>query len=301
MIDIFASDLRPMQYWDMTVDDKLAQWEKGIVEGKSTGFKHLDTYMRLVNSELTLIAARPSMGKSAIAMQICENVAREMKAGGDDGTVAVFSAEMSGTELYIRMTSAAAGVNAHKLRNGKGTSDEFYRFREAKRRLRTLPIWMDDGSRPTTQSMLERIERLNETNPVRLMMFDFLELGGDNAQKEDIRISTIAQNLKALAKTLQIPVIALNQLSRDVEQRPSKMPQLSDLRYSGMLEQIADKVLFLMRPEYYLERQMSVADVPAEDSVGVAYALIAKNRTGPVGMAKLAFVKERSSFATLER
>ena len=149
--------------------------------------------------------------------------------------------------------------------------------------------------------MLERIERLNETNPVRLMIFDFLELGGDTAGKEDIRISTIAQNLKAIAKTLNIPVIALSQLSRDVENRPSKMPQLSDLRYSGMLEQIADKVLFLMRPEYYIERQMTVSDVPAEDMNGVAYALLAKNRTGPVNMIKLAFLKDRSMFGDLIR
>lgn len=301
MIDIFASDLRPMQYWDVTVDDKLALWEKGIPEGRSTGFKHLDIYMRLVNTEFTLIAARPSMGKSALGMQICERVARDMVAARDEGTVAVFSAEMSGTELYIRMTSALAGVNAHKLRNGKGTPDEFYRFKDAKRSLRNLPIWIDDGSRPTTQTMIERIERLSETNPVKFMLFDFLELGGDSAAKEDIRISTIAQNLKALAKSLNIPVIALNQLSREVESRPSKMPQLSDLRYSGMLEQIADKVLFLMRPEYYIERQMSIADVPAEDTSGVAYALLAKNRTGPVGMVKLAFIKDRAMFETLDR
>lgn len=301
MIDIFASDLRPMQYWDVTVDDKLAMWEKGIPEGRSTGFKHLDIYMRLVNTEFTLIAARPSMGKTSLAMQICESVARDMQATNDEGTVAVFSAEMSGTELYIRMTSAAAGVNAHKLRSGKGTAEEFAQFRDAKQRLRTLPIWMDDGSRPTTQTMLDRIERLSETNPVRLMMFDFLELGGDTAAKEDVRISNIAQNLKALAKTLNIPVIALSQLSREVENRSNKMPQLSDLRYSGMLEQIADKVLFLMRPEYYIERQMTCTDVPVEDEKGVAYALLAKNRTGPVGMSKLAFLKDRSMFGTLDR
>lgn len=301
MIDIFESDLRPMQYWDVTVDDKLAMWEKGLPEGRSTGFKHLDTYMRLVNTEFTLIAARPSMGKTSLAMQIGEAVARDMAAAHDEGTVAVFSAEMSGTELYIRMTSALAGVNAHKLRNGKGDANEFIAFREAKNKLRNLPIWIDDGSRPTTKTMLERIERLNETNPVRLMLFDFLELGGDSANKEDIRISTIAQNLKAIAKTLNIPVIALSQLSRDVENRPSKMPQLSDLRYSGMLEQIADKVLFLMRPEYYIERQMTVSDVPAEDMQGVAYALLAKNRTGPVNLIKLAFLKDRSMFADLIR
>jgi len=234
-------------------------------------------------------------------MQIAENVARRIASEKTNETVAVFSAEMSGTELYIRMTSALAGVNAHKLRNGKGTKDEFASFKDAKNRLRTLPIWIDDGNRPTTNSMLAQIERLNETNRVKLMVFDFLELGGESAQKEDIRISTIAQNLKALAKTLGIPVIALSQLNRDVDKRANKIPELSDLRYSGMLEQIADKVAFIMRPEYYLERNMTVADIPTEDERGVAYVLIAKNRNGPVGLTKLAFVKDRSMFANLER
>lgn len=300
-IDIFKSDLRPMQYWDIRAEDKLAQWEAGIVEGFSTGFKALDAYMRLIDTEFTLIAARPSMGKTSLAMQIAENVGRKIKEDRTDETVAVFSAEMSGTELYIRMTSALAGVNTHKLRNGHGSPDEFSRFREAKTKLRTLPIWIDDGSRPSTASMLSQIERLNETNPVKLMLFDFLELGGESAAKEDIRISTIAQNLKAIAKTLNIPVIALSQLNRDVDKRASKMPELADLRYSGMLEQIADKVIFLMRPEYYIERKMTISDVPVNDESGVAYALVAKNRNGPVGLAKLAFLKDRSMFANLER
>ncbi len=301
MIDIFASDLRPMQYWDVQVDDKLAQWEAGIVEGFSTGFKALDAYMRLIDTEFTLLAARPSQGKTSLAMQIAENVSRKIIADKTGETVAVFSAEMSGTELYIRMSSALAGVNSHKLRNGHGQPDEFTRFRDAKSKLRTLPIWIDDGSRPTTASMLAQIERLNETNPVKMMLFDFLELGGDNAAKEDIRISTIAQNLKAIAKTLKIPVIALSQLNRDADKRANKMPELADLRYSGMLEQIADKVVFLMRPEYYLERQMTVTDIPVEDEKGVAYILIAKNRNGPVGLTKLAFIKERAAFGDLQR
>ncbi len=301
MIDIFASDLRPMQYWDVQVDGKLAQWEAGIVEGFSTGFKSLDAYMRLIDTEFTLLAARPSQGKTSLAMQIAENVSRKIIADKTGETVAVFSAEMSGTELYIRMSSALAGVNSHKLRNGHGQPDEFTRFRDAKSKLRTLPIWIDDGSRPTTASMLAQIERLNETNPVKMMLFDFLELGGDNAAKEDIRISTIAQNLKAIAKTLKIPVIALSQLNRDADKRANKMPELADLRYSGMLEQIADKVVFLMRPEYYLERQMTVTDIPVEDEKGVAYILIAKNRNGPVGLTKLAFIKERAAFGDLQR
>ena len=301
MLDIFASELRPMQYWDMLVEDKVAEWEKGQPEGMSTGFVALDAYMRLINSEFTLISARPSMGKTALGMQIAENVGRILKKRGLNETVAVFSAEMAGSELYIRMTSAFAGVNAHKLRSGKGTAEEFAAFRNAREHLRTLPIWMDDGTRPTTATMLAQIERLNETNPVKMMLFDFLELGGESGQKEDIRIGNIAQNLKGLAKTLDIPVVALSQLNRDVENRATKMPELSDLRYSGMLEQIADKVVFIMRPEYYIKRQVPVAGIPVEDEKGVAYILIGKNRNGPVGLTKLAFLEERSAFGDLHR
>lgn len=298
MIDIFAGDLQPMEYWALKAEKKLDQWESGVVDGRSTGFKTLDPMLRLIDSELILIAARPSMGKSALSMQIAENVAKDLKKAGDPGIVAVFSAEMSGTELYIRMVSAYSGVNAHKLRYGKGTTDEKYKFREGIRTLRSLPIWMDDSSGPTTAKMLEQIERMNQTMPVRLMLFDFVELGGDKAPKEDLRISQILQNLKGIAKTLNIPVIGLNQLNRDVDNRANRMPSLSDLRYSGMAEQIADKVVFIMRPEYYVERQEAI-DVPDKDKKGVAYIIVAKNRNGPVGVLRMAFVKEKSMFADL--
>jgi replicative DNA helicase len=297
-LEIFQSDLRPMQYWHVRAGEKLDTWAKGVPEGYSTGFKSLDTYSRLVASELTLIAARPSQGKTAIAMQMVETVARKIQHDGDGGCVAVFSAEMSGWSLYVRLASALCGVNTHKLRMGKGTPEEVMRLREAMDTLRSLPIWIDDNTGPTTAQMLTQLARLNEDIPVRMMMFDFMELGGDRAQKEDLRISTIAHNLKGIAKTLQIPVIALSQLNRDVENRANKMPTLSDLRYSGMLEQIADTVLFVMRPEYYVERAQSI-DVPDEDKRGVAYIQFAKNRNGPVGLAKLAFVKDRIMFADL--
>lgn len=300
MIDIFASDLRPMEYWAHKAEQKFLQWEQGVVEGRSTGFKTLDPYLRLIDSELTLIAARPSMGKTALAMQIAENVAKDLKKENDPGVVAVFSAEMSGTELYIRMVSAYCGVNSHKLRYGKGTTTEKQQFHEGIRTLRNLPIWIDDGSGPTTKQMLEQIERLNETMPVRAMVFDFVELGGDKAPKEDLRISAILQNLKGIAKTLNIPVIGLNQLNRDVDNRANRMPALSDLRYSGMAEQIADKVVFIMRPEYYVERKETI-DVPDKDRQGVAYVIVAKNRNGPVGVLRLAFVKEQSKFGDLAR
>lgn len=299
-LDIFQSDLRPMQYWHVRAQEKVDLWKLGIPEGVSTGFKTLDAYARLVAAELTLIAARPSQGKTALAMQMAENVARQLQADDDPGCVAVFSAEMSGWSLYHRMAGAMSGVNTHKLRSGKGTRDEFTAFDEAMGRLRNVPIWIDDNTGPSTAQMLDQLSRLNEDIPVRMMLFDFVELGGDRAQKEDLRISAIVHNLKGIAKTLQIPVVALSQLNRDVENRANKMPALADLRYSGMLEQLADNVLFIMRPEYYVERAQAV-DVPQEDKQGVAYVQYAKNRNGPVGLAKLAFVKERVMFADLAR
>jgi replicative DNA helicase len=299
-IDIFKSDLRPMQYWHVRAQEKVDQWKQGIPEGFTTGFKTLDAYSRLIAGELTLLAARPSQGKTALAMQIAENLARQLQKDKDPGCVAVFSAEMSGWSLYHRMAGAMASVNTHKLRNGKGTPQEFLALEDAMHRLRNVPIWIEDNTWPTTTQMLDQLSELNETIPVRMMMFDFVELGGDRAQKEELRISTIAHNLKGIAKTLQIPVVALSQLNRDVENRTNKMPALADLRYSGMLEQLADVVMFIMRPEYYVERAQHV-DVPQEDKQGIAYVQYAKNRNGPVGLAKLAFVKERVMFADLAR
>lgn len=299
-IDIFASDLRPMEYWALKAREKVAAWQAGKVDGRSTGFKSLDSYLRLTDSELTLIAARPSMGKTALAMQISENVARQLQREKDSGVVAVFSAEMAGAELVVRMASARSEVNAHKLRNSRGQADEYRKLDDAIQTLAHLPIWMDDGSAPSTSKMLEQLERLSETMPPRMMVFDFVELGGDKAPNEELRISTILQHLKGIAKTLKIPVLALNQLNRDVERKANKLPQLSDLRYSGMAEQIADKVAFIMRPEYYEERKETI-DVPEADKKGVAYVLIAKNRNGPVGMVKMAFRKDQAAFGDLER
>lgn len=299
-LDIFQSDLRPMQYWHVRAQEKVDLWKQGIAEGYSTGFKTLDSWARLVAGELTLIAARPSQGKTALAMQFAENLARQLQADGDPGCVAVFSAEMSGWSLYQRMAGALAGVNTHKLRSGKGTPLEFAGLEDAMERLRNLPIWIDDNTGPTTAQMLEQLSRLTEDIPVRMMVFDFVELGGDRAQKEDLRISAITHNLKGIAKSLQIPVVALSQLNRDVESRANKMPALSDLRYSGMLEQLADNVLFIMRPEYYVERAQHV-DVPQEDKQGIAYVQYAKNRHGPVGLAKLGFIKDRVMFGDLVR
>ncbi len=299
-MNIFEGDLLPMQVWAKRVEVKLNLWAQGIAEGVSTGFVDLDKLMRLVGGEYTVIAARPSMGKTSFGMQLADNMAKDIIKIGDKGVVAIFSAEMSGTELTVRMASAFSGVDAFALRSGYGNSDEVGRFRDALHYLQTVPIWMDDSSGPTTATMLKRLEELNQTLPVRAMLFDFVELGGDTGRSQEEKVSNIHRHLKAIAKTLDIPVIGLSQLNRDVEQRADKMPQLDDLRSSGMGEQIADKVLLIMRPEYYVERQMPV-EAPEEDRKGVAYVLVAKNRTGPVGLVKMQFQKELSRFGNLGR
>jgi replicative DNA helicase len=294
--ELFQNDLRPMPYWAMVAEDKLAKWAKGEAEGYSTGFPTLDRYFNLVDGEMTVIAARPSMGKTILGMQIAENVARTLT----EGSVAIFSAEMTGWSLVVRMAGALCGVNTHRMRMGQGEPAEFAKLNAAITELKRLPIWIDDGSAPSTQKMLDQLTDLNKTNPIRMMLFDFMELGGNRAQSEELRVGAIAIGLKDIAKQLKIPVLALSQLNRGVEDRANKMPGLSDLRYSGQVEQVADVVAFIMRPEYYAERGMTIQVDDKNDLKGVAYISLGKNRHGPVGNVKLAFLKQYSKFAELQ-
>ena len=298
---LFQRDLRPMPFWAMLAEDKLTAWAAGKAEGYSTGFPTLDQYFRLVSGEMTVIAARPSQGKTVLGVQIAENVARQLQQANDPGSVAVFSAEMTGWSLVVRMAGAMCGVNTHAMRMGKGQPDDLPKMRAAIAELKRLPIWIDDGSAPTTKSMLDQLVDLNETNPIRLMLFDFMELGGDRAQSEELRVGAIAIGLKDIAKRLKIPVLALSQLNRGVEDRANKMPGLSDLRYSGQIEQVADVVAFIMRPEYYVERGIVIQVENENDKRGTAYISIAKNRHGPVANVKLAFVKQLSKFGELTK
>lgn len=297
-MNIFEEQLLPMNVWSNRARLKVAQWQKGIIDGRSTGFSTLDPYLRMTGGELTLIAARTSQGKTSLAMQIVENVAMQLQEEADPGCVAVYSAEMSGTELVIRMASALCGVNAHQLRMGRASEVDGQKMQDAIHRLKSRPIWIDDSSRPSTKRMLDSLALLNQDNPVRMMMFDFVELGGDDGKTEELRLSSIYQHLKAISKHLDIPVLALSQVNREVEKRKDRMPSLSDLRGSGMGEQVADKIVFIMRPEYYIERSEPM-DVPEADKKGIAYIQIAKNRNGPVNMLRMGFRKERSMFHDL--
>lgn len=300
-----------IRFLDQVMDDvisDLESWKLGdTADGLLTGFTELDRYYRLSPGELTLISARPSQGKTALAMNIAENVARRY----GDGCVLVFSAEMTDKSLGHRMAAGMAGVNGQRLRMGGADAGEYEEVITAARALKGLPIGIDDNSVITTDQMHYRAAMLNASRKVNLIIFDFVELGADPAKRdnEEQRISAIAKGLKSIAKDLNIPVIALSQLNRAPESRADKIPQLGDLRYSGMLEQIADGVLFIMRPEYYLSRQQSCfLDEDAGSTMqpdihphakGVAYLFIAKQRNGANLRVNLSFISKNTKFGNL--
>lgn len=293
---LFDKDLAPMRMHALRLQDKLTQWETGKPEGFGLGFKDLDKLLRMIGGELTTIAARPGQGKTAFAMQAAQQVA----SGFDDGVVAVFSAEMTGWALAGRMAASMSNTTFHKLQMGNGTKTEYQAFRDATTALFSMRIYIDDSSAPTTRSMFEKLDFLRQSMPVRAMVFDFLELGGDRTTgNEAQRISDIVLSLKDIAKALGIPVIALSQLNRNVESRANKMPALADLRGSGQIEQSSDNVMFIMRPEYYIERGDSI-DCKQGDEKGVAVINVAKNKNGPVGLIRLGFIGAQMKFTDLE-
>lgn len=297
-----------IRFMDEIMDDvieDLEAWKRGdTANGLLTGFADLDKYYRLLPGELTLISARPSQGKTALAMNIAENVARQYA----DGCVLVFSAEMTDKSIGHRMAAGMANVNGQRLSMVAADPGEYDETIAAARALKGLPIGIDDESTISTDQMHYRAAMLNASRKVNLIIFDFVELGSDESKSnnEEQRISAIARGLKLMAKDLGIPVIALSQLSRKPEERADKIPQLGDLRYSGMLEQVADGVLFIMRPEYYISRQQTCfLDEDAGGTIkptehphakGVAYLFIAKCRNGANPRVILSFISSRTKF-----
>lgn len=279
---------------------QVEKWRAGEKdEGIDTGFRDLDRIVNLVPGELTLVAARPSMGKTAIAIQIAENVARS----DVDGQVVIFSAEMTDDSLALRMAASHAGVNSHRIRNTYADPDEYDKLLRATQNWPHGKIYIDDSSHITTDQMYYRTAMLNAQKPVSLVIFDFVELGADRPDRrsdgEEQRISQISRGLKSIAKNLNVPVVALSQLNRQVENRADKLPRLADLRYSGMLEQVSDVVIFLMRPEYYIKREESCFTEDLDHEQGVCYAIVAKHRNGPVGRANLQFTEKYTRFGNL--
>ncbi len=238
------------------------------VSGLSTGFADLDRMLGgLHGSDLIILAGRPSMGKTALATNIAYNVAKarlDAQRSGDfenainkGGVVAFFSLEMSADQLATRLLADAAEIESDRIRRGKINKDEFERLSDKAAELQTLPLHIDETGAISIAQLMARARRLQRTIGLDCIVVDYLQLVTSSSRKSDGRVqevSEITQGLKALAKDLKAPVIALSQLSRQVENREDKRPQLSDLRESGSIEQDADAVLFVYRESYYLER-----------------------------------------------
>ena len=264
--------------------------EGGAVAGLSTGFDDLDRItLGLHPSDLTIVAARPAMGKTAFAMSIATDVAlRQQKR------VAVFSLEMSSEQIAMRMLSGEACVNLKDIRTGKPRMDDWRRIIEASDRLSMAPLFIDDSPGITLGDLRARCRRLALDGGLDLVVIDYLQLmraRSDKVSREQ-QIAEISRGLKALAKELNLPVVALSQLNRGLEARTDKRPMLSDLREFGAFEQDADVIMFVYRDEYYH---------PDTEDKGVAEIIVGKQRNGPTDTAKLAFVGEYTKFAGLAR
>lgn len=265
--------------------------QKGALRGVATGFNGLDSMLSgLQNSDLVILAARPSMGKSSLALDIAKNIAlREKKAVG------IFSLEMSRDQLIDRLISSESNIDSWKIRQGALKSEDFTCIQHALGSLSEAPIFIDDASSCTVLQMRAMARRLQASQELGLIIIDYLQLIEPGSKGSNVnsvqQITEISRQLKGLARELNVPVLALSQLSRAVEQRTPKIPRLSDLRESGSLEQDADVVLFIYREDAYHEES------PRK---GIADIIIAKHRNGPVGRVELAFDKQRASFRNLE-
>ncbi|MEN8722876.1 MAG: replicative DNA helicase [Alphaproteobacteria bacterium] len=296
----------------------------GHLAGISSGLTDLDSYLGgLQNSDLIILAGRPSMGKTALATNIAFNAAKmfepqEMEDGSikaaKGARVGFFSLEMSAEQLATRILSEQSEVYSDKIRKGTLDERQFDRLLDASQVLEQVPLYIDDTAALPISSLASRARRLKRQQGLDLIVVDYLQLVrppagsgfGDNRVQE---ISAVTQGLKAIAKELNIPVIALSQLSRQVESRDDKRPQLSDLRESGSIEQDADIVMFVFRDEYYVGRTQPTEGTPEHaewqekmDKVhGLAEVILGKNRHGPIGTVKLSFQGEFARFGNLAR
>ena len=270
--------------------DRLYQ-NKAHVTGIPTGYVDFDIKTAgLQPSDLIIIAGRPSMGKSAFALGIAEYAGVIEKV-----PTAIFSLEMSKEQLVQRMLCSHARVDAHKVRTGYLATSDWPRLTAAAGKLSEAPIYIDDTPAISVMELRAKARRLKSHHGIKLIILDYMQLMRGSAMNMESRqqeISEISRSLKALARELSVPVIAISQLSRAVESRTDHRPQLSDLRESGAIEQDADVVVLILREEYYN---------PSPDNQGVAEVIIAKQRNGPVGSLRLAFIKEFTRFDNLAR
>ena len=269
---------------------EMASRNKGNVTGIATGFTDLDYKTSgFQNSDLILIAARPSMGKTALVLNIAQYMAFR-----SDVTVAIFSLEMSKEQLVNRLLSMESRVDAQVLRNGNLTDNDWAQLIESAGIIGRSNLIIDDTPGISVNELRSKCRKYKLEHNLGIIMIDYLQLmaGGKRAESRQQEISDISRSLKEIARELQVPVVALSQLSRAVEQRPDHRPMLSDLRESGAIEQDADVVMFIYREDYYNH------DTERKD---VAEVIIAKQRNGPIGTVELAWLPRYTKFANLQK
>jgi replicative DNA helicase len=297
-----------------------AHMRDGKLAGLSTGFTDLDRKLGgLHRSDLLILAGRPSMGKTSLATNMAFNIARSYRKGQlpdgttgavDGGVVGFFSLEMSAEQLAARILSEASEIPSEQVRKGEMTEADFRRFVDAAKTLEVCPLFIDDTPALPIGQLAARARRLKREHGLDALFVDYLQLVRASQTRDNRvnEVSEITQGLKAIAKELDIPVVALSQLSRQVEQREDKRPQLSDLRESGSIEQDADVVMFVFREEYYAEREK-----PSDDKLdemakwqtrmntlhGRAEVIIGKQRHGPIGNVDLSFEARFTRFGNL--
>lgn len=268
--------------------------DKGSIRGVSTGFKDMDAKLAgFQKSDLVILAARPAMGKTAMALNFAQNVA--VKAGKP---VLLFSLEMSKEQLVDRMLASEAGVNSWNLRTGNLSDSDFEKIGHAMGALSEAELYIDDTPGITVSDLRTKARREAHKHEIGLIVVDYLQLmsggskfgGGDNRVQE---ISEISRGLKSIARELNVPIIALSQLSRSVESRSPQIPQLSDLRESGSIEQDADVVMFLYREDYY--------NPDTSERPNILDVIISKHRNGPTGKVELYFDRERQKMMNLDK
>jgi len=274
--------------------------DQGIV-GVPTGLDDLDERLGgLHKSDLVIIAGRPSMGKTALATNIAYYAAKKILDSGKKSSIAFFSLEMSSEQLSTRILSEQSRIKSNDIRRGKVSEEEFNRLIESSRSIHELPLYIDETPAITISTLSNRARRIKRLFGLDLIVVDYIQLMTTGSKRFDGRvqeISEITQGLKALAKELGVPVLALSQLSRAVEQRDDKKPQLADLRESGSIEQDADVVMFVFREEYYLERKEPKLgtiehgewQAKMNEILGTADIIIGKQRHGPTGNVKVEF------------
>ncbi len=296
-------------------------WERdGRLSGLASGFYELDNKLGgLQASDLVIIAGRPGMGKTAFATNIGFNVAKayefEVRPDGthaakNGGIVGFFSLEMSAEQLATRIIAEQAAVPSHKIRRGDISEFEFHRVAQAARDMQSVPFFIDQTGGISIAQLAARARRLKRQRGLDLLIVDYIQLLSGSKSRSDNRVQELTEittSLKALAKELNVPILALSQLSRQVESRDDKRPQLSDLRKSGSIEQDADVVMFVYREEYYLKNKQPregteeflTWQAQMEEAFGKAEVIIGKQRHGPTGTIELAFEAEMTRFGNL--